>query len=566
MKNRLLIFVLLFSTFLNVFSQRKVTEQQYTEYTEIPQEKVFLHFNSNFLLTGERLDYKAYCLNYNTNKFSNLSKIAYIELIDSNLKTIIKQKITLKKGEGQGDFFINTDLKSGNYKLIAYTQWMKNKNLFYQENIYIINPFSNKVLVSNTDTQASVIKKNQTQNQYFVLEKNEYSKREKITIKLTKNAFLPKNASVSVRKIDEYSSKKKAAHNFFTKNNKLFNKTVKNEVFLPDFRGELLQGKVIAKNDKTNNVDNIRVGISFIGDNDLAKIASTDKDGNFYFYLQGRDYSEKVFAQVLKEDKENYKIILIENKPLNLDKLVFNDIVINENLAKLIDLRSKYMQIENAYNSKRQNSNINQNIDNTSFFEDDYTTYNLDDYARFKTIKATMVEILKNTWINRKGTNYTFHVKDNSDKLDYNTFPLILIDGYIVDNHNELIDLNPKLVKTISISKNIYQLNSKIYQGVISVKTFKKNYTPVKNNNIVKVDYKKPLTLKKYFSQTYNSDISLKRIPDYRLQLLWQPNIIDNQKDISFYTSDVTGDFEIDIQGFTNEGKPITIKEYFSVK
>ncbi len=566
MKNRLLIFVLLFSTFLNVFSQRKVTEQQYTEYTEIPQEKVFLHFNSNFLLTGERLDYKAYCLNYNTNKFSNLSKIAYIELIDSNLKTIIKQKITLKKGEGQGDFFINTDLKSGNYKLIAYTQWMKNKNLFYQENIYIINPFSNKVLVSNTDTQASVIKKNQTQNQYFVLEKNEYSKREKITIKLTKNAFLPKNASVSVRKIDEYSSKKKAAHNFFTKNNKLFNKTVKNEVFLPDFRGELLQGKVIAKNDKTNNVDNIRVGISFIGDNDLAKIASTDKDGNFYFYLQGRDYSEKVFAQVLKEDKENYKIILIENKPLNLDKLVFNDIVINENLAKLIDLRSKYMQIENAYNSKRQNSNINQNIDNTSFFEDDYTTYNLDDYARFKTIKATMVEILKNTWINRKGTNYTFHVKDNSDKLDYNTFPLILIDGYIVDNHNELIDLNPKLVKTISISKNIYQLNSKIYQGVISVKTIKKDYTPVKNNNIVKVDYKKPLTLKKYFSQTYNSDISLKRIPDYRLQLLWQPNIIDNQKDISFYTSDVTGDFEIDIQGFTNEGKPITIKEYFSVK
>jgi hypothetical protein len=177
-----------------------------------------------------------------------------------------------------------------------------------------------------------------------------------------------------------------------------------------------------------------------------------------------------------------------------------------------------------------------------------------------------MVEILKSTWSSRKGSNYTFHVKDNSDDLDYFAFPIILIDGFIVQNHNELIDLNPNKVKTISIARNVYQLNSKIYQGVISVKTFKKDYIPIKDSNLLKVNYKKPLVLKKYFSQSYKNNEDLNRIPDYRTQLLWNPDIDAKSKDITFYTSDVTGDFEIDIQGFANDGKPITIKKYFSVK
>ena len=41
---------------------------------------------------------------------------------------------------------------------------------------------------------------------------------------------------------------------------------------------------------------------------------------------------------------------------------------------------------------------------------------------------------------------------------------------------------------------------------------------------------------------------------------------VKDNKTISFYTSDITGQFEINIEGFSEDGKPIAIKEYFEVK
>jgi hypothetical protein len=70
-----------------------------------------------------------------------VSKIGYIELIDSNNQNVYK--IYLKNGTGQGDFFIPTTLKTGDYKLVAYTTWMLNRSVtaLFQVSISIINPF-----------------------------------------------------------------------------------------------------------------------------------------------------------------------------------------------------------------------------------------------------------------------------------------------------------------------------------------------------------------------------------------------------------------------------------------
>jgi predicted glycosyltransferase involved in capsule biosynthesis len=76
-----------------------------------------------------------------------------------------------------------------------------------------------------------------------------------------------------------------------------------------------------------------------------------------------------------------------------------------------------------------------------------------------------------------------------------------------------------------------------------------------------------PQVNKKYFKQVYN-DSEFNRIPDFRNQLLWYPNLTlnTNETQISFYTSDVTGDFEICIEGFTERGKPVSEKQFISVK
>ena len=114
-------------------------------YMSIPQEKVFLHHNTSLLLTGEYLYYKLYCFNANTNKLSEISKMGYVELISENGTSIFKHKIKLINGLGQGDYFVPTSIPSGNYKLLAYTQWMRNgeKHNFFSSDISIVNPFVN---------------------------------------------------------------------------------------------------------------------------------------------------------------------------------------------------------------------------------------------------------------------------------------------------------------------------------------------------------------------------------------------------------------------------------------
>lgn len=94
---------------------------------------------------------------------------------------------------------------------------------------------------------------------------------------------------------------------------------------------------------------------------------------------------------------------------------------------------------------------------------------------------------------------------------------------------------------------------------------FDNSFIPRLNNSQIKVADLNYTPKKAYYKQEYISDKNT-RIPDYRTQLLWNPAINTTSSEITFYTSDVIGLFEIIIEGFTNEGKPLSIKELIEVK
>ena len=80
----------------------------------------------------------------------------------------------------------------------------------------------------------------------------------------------------------------------------------------------------------------------------------------------------------------------------------------------------------------------------------------------------------------------------------------------------------------------------------------------------------KPNESKNYYQQSYEGDLKddYKRLPDFRYQLIWLPNFNtkNKQEKIQFFTSDITGKFEVSLEGFTNSGKPVSLKKKFSVK
>src|SRR5687767_9320499 len=85
--------------------------------TKTLQEKIYVHLDQNFYLIGESAWFKIYCVDGSTHKPLDISKVAYIELIDRSNTAVLQAKIELANGFGNGAIFFPATLQSGSYKI-----------------------------------------------------------------------------------------------------------------------------------------------------------------------------------------------------------------------------------------------------------------------------------------------------------------------------------------------------------------------------------------------------------------------------------------------------------------
>ena len=105
------------------------------------QEKLYVHTDKEFYLSGEICWFKLYVVNATNHQPMDLSKVAYLEWLDKDNKPILQAKAGLAKGYGDGSAYLPLTLRSGTYKLRGYTSWMKNygANWFFEKTITIVN-------------------------------------------------------------------------------------------------------------------------------------------------------------------------------------------------------------------------------------------------------------------------------------------------------------------------------------------------------------------------------------------------------------------------------------------
>lgn len=120
----------------------ETVKKQFDQYAQkAVQEKVYVHINKTFYLAGEILWFKVYYVDGSSNKPFDLSKVAYIELLDKDNKPAMQAKVALENGYGSGSLYIPSSLNAGNYTLRAYTQWMKNfsPDYYFEQSVTIVN-------------------------------------------------------------------------------------------------------------------------------------------------------------------------------------------------------------------------------------------------------------------------------------------------------------------------------------------------------------------------------------------------------------------------------------------
>lgn len=122
--------------------------QKYTD--NYPTEKVYLQLDKPYYAIGDMIYFKAYTTVGGKHQPSGLSKILYVELI--NEKDSIKQALRLPmvSGLSWGNFMLTDTLQEGNYRIRAYTQWMRNfgEEYFFDKTISIGNAISNTVFTT----------------------------------------------------------------------------------------------------------------------------------------------------------------------------------------------------------------------------------------------------------------------------------------------------------------------------------------------------------------------------------------------------------------------------------
>ena len=123
------------------------------------QEKIYLHTDKDFYLAGEILWFKIYHIDGTFHKPIQLSKIAYVEILNRDGKAALQAKISLEPGQSKGSFYLPVTLNSGNYTIRAYTSWMKNFDpaFFFEKKITIVNTFKNSESPVHNDSAGTRI-------------------------------------------------------------------------------------------------------------------------------------------------------------------------------------------------------------------------------------------------------------------------------------------------------------------------------------------------------------------------------------------------------------------------
>jgi len=121
-------------------------------------EKIFVHTDKTVYLPGEIVWFKVYCVDGNDHKPLNLSKVVYVDVLDNDQSPIIQVKVAMKNGFGDGSVYVPVTVANGNYKLRAYTSWMKNFNpdFYFEKAITIINPLKSPDPVKETTAKYDV--------------------------------------------------------------------------------------------------------------------------------------------------------------------------------------------------------------------------------------------------------------------------------------------------------------------------------------------------------------------------------------------------------------------------
>src|SRR5690606_3127768 len=116
--------------------------------SELPFEKVYLHFDKPYYAVNDTIWFKGYLL-VDRRQLSEYSKILYVDIFSEKDSLVQALKLPVINGAAFGNITLSPlNYKQGNYRIRAYTNWMRNfdADYFFNKTIPIGNAVEKEVI------------------------------------------------------------------------------------------------------------------------------------------------------------------------------------------------------------------------------------------------------------------------------------------------------------------------------------------------------------------------------------------------------------------------------------
>jgi hypothetical protein len=612
------------------FAQDEVLNQVSSKFKEFQndylQEKLFLHTDKQIYFTGETIWFKTYLLDAKRHIPKTLSKIIYVELLNSNNQPITTQILKTYDGLQGSEIYLPDTLKSDYYKLRAYTKWMLNFdwNFIFEKEVLIIQNLKlpqsisvqNEIKSYIKDTSFTVLfepsplkgfdlklinNTNKKNVNLFIISDGtiQYSKRIDYSSTLT-NIEIPENmllqGFLDIVVFDDSLNLLAESYHYHSNNTKdIFKLKTSQEVYKPRDKitidiillnefGQPIEAdlslsvsSIDSIYDDDNNITNFLNIYSNLKDYQLSEQMINNNQrtqGNIsnQSRFDWKRIANNDFPNLRFQPEKNIPISIVFPKDIGLNS--FSKPSSDRHRESNLNALSFYIKSKKVSEIIYEEYEIYKNQDQQPTYEELPSDFNanLSNYVKFNTIKEVFREVITMIKIIGKGAKSEARILNSDDsrnKFFLKGNPLLIIDDIIVEHFNDILELLPNEVESIAVvwrneTLKKIQLGALSNYGIIIVKT-KNSYLQNKKyntkNNQIWQGFHKP----KLFYSNSSKKENINENPDFRTQIYWNPkiNTKNGKAKVSFNHSDDLGTFRIQIEGITNDGKPVSlIKKY----
>lgn len=338
--------------------------------------------------------------------------------------------------------------------------------------------------------------------------------------------------------------------------------------FIPEMRGHIIRGNVT---DRDGNPERGKLTyLSAPGTNIQVYGSISNDQGNVQYEMKDFSGARRVVAQTNLSRDSVSRITIMSPFSDRFAPFILPPFRLSPEIKKTLSARALSMQVQDIYYQDMGAQSRSVAVDTTAFYGKADATYYLDDYTRFPVMEEVMREYVPGVLVRKRRDGFHFINLDVVNKHVFGEDPFIMLDGLPIFDADKIMAFDPLKVKKLEVVNRRYYMGVLSLPGIVSYTTYAGDLAGFTiDPHCVVIDYEGLQWQREHYIPAYeNAKQRASRLPDQRDRLYWAPSVITDTKGkqrLEFYTSDITGDYEVLVEGMSHDGKAGSTKTRFVV-